>query len=86
MHEVVTVLSGDVAGSLLDSLKSEVDTLVEQLRLEVAVGAEQHSEREVEKALQVCSVAKQHLTQRHTLALLAITTVAMAVVMVMTLA
>ena len=54
VQEVVTVLSGDTAGSLLESLKSEVDTLVEDLRLEVAVEVEQEQEREVEQALQVC--------------------------------
>lgn len=54
VQEVVTVLSGDIAGSLLESLKSEVDTLVEELRLEVAVGSERDQEREVEQALQVC--------------------------------
>lgn len=63
VHEVVTVLSGEVASSLLESLKSEVDTMVEQLRLEVAAGAEQDQEREVEKSLQVRSVAKQGITQ-----------------------
>ena len=56
VQEVVTVLSGDIEGSVLESLKSEVDTLVEELRLEVAVGVEHDQEREVEQALQVCSL------------------------------
>lgn len=54
VQEVVTVLSGDIAGDLLESLKSEVDSLVEELRLEVADGAEQEQERQVQQALQVC--------------------------------
>lgn len=53
VQEVVTVLSGDIAGGLLEILKSEVESLVEELRLEVAVGAEREHEREVEQALQV---------------------------------
>ncbi len=55
VHEVWSVLSGDAAGSVLDSLKCEVESLVEELRLEVAAGAEHDQEREVEQALQVCS-------------------------------
>lgn len=53
VHEVLSVVSGEVAGSLLESLKSEVDTLVEELRLELTAGAEHDQEREVEQALQV---------------------------------
>lgn len=56
VDQVVTVLSGDIAGSLLESLKSEVDSLVEELRVEVAVGAERQQEHEVDQALQVCSL------------------------------
>lgn len=58
VHQVVTVLSGDVAGSLLESMKSKVDSLVEELRVEVAVGAEHQQEHEVDQALQVCSLMK----------------------------
>lgn len=54
VQKVMTVLSGDIAGQLLESIKSEVDTLLEELRLEVAVEADQKQEHEVEQALQVC--------------------------------
>ena len=65
VHELVTVLSGDVAGSVLESLKSEVHTLIEELRTEVAVSTEQCQEREVEQALQVCCRYRDTSYQQH---------------------
>jgi len=52
VQEVVTALSGEVEGSSLESLRSEVDSLVEELRVEVATSAAQ--EHDVQQAGQVC--------------------------------
>ncbi len=41
VQEVVTALSGEVEGSSLESLRYEVDSLVEDLRVEVATSAAQ---------------------------------------------
>ena len=51
VQEVVTALSGEVEGSSLESLRSEVDSLVEELRVEVATSAAQ--EHDVHQAGQV---------------------------------
>ena len=51
VQEVVTALSGEVEGSSLESLRSEVDSLVEELRVEVATSAAQ--EHDVQQAGQV---------------------------------
>ena len=41
VQEVVTALSGEAEGSSLESLRYEVDSLVEDLRVEVATSAAQ---------------------------------------------
>ncbi len=51
VQEVVTALSGEVEGSSLESLRCEVDNLVEELRVEVATSAAQ--EHDVQQADQV---------------------------------
>ena len=51
VQEVVTSLSGDVEGSSLESLRCEVDSLVEELRFEVATSAAQ--EHDAQQADQV---------------------------------
>ena len=51
VQEVVTSLSGEVEGSSLESLRCEVDSLVEELRLEVATSAAQ--EHDAQQADQV---------------------------------
>ena len=51
VHEVLAALSGNIEVEALQSLRSEVDTLVEGLRLEVVVEAAQ--DQEVEQVVQV---------------------------------
>lgn len=52
VQEVVTALRGNVESESLQSLRSEVDDLVEDLRLEVVAGAEQGLE--VEQVVRLC--------------------------------
>ncbi len=54
VQEVVTALSGDAEGNVLETLRSEVDSLVEELRVEVATSAVQ--EHEAEQVVQVCNI------------------------------
>ncbi|DBA74159.1 hypothetical protein WJX77_004162 [Trebouxia sp. C0004] len=58
VQEVVTALSGEVEGSGLETLRSEVDSLVEELRVEVATSsAQEHDVQQAGQAIQEASAA-----------------------------
>ena len=54
VQDVVAALSMNTETESLQSLRSEVDSLVEDLRLEVAAGAGAQQGLEIEQVVQVC--------------------------------
>lgn len=57
VQDVVSALGGNAEGHALESLRSEVDSLVQELRVEVTVGAVQEHEAQQVSSACIQSVA-----------------------------